>query len=176
MPQTEARKTLKDAPIMWRRINSIGVILDCNSTYAANLGYAKSEILGKPIFEHVPKDSWEDMNDSLKIWFETGKVTDRKITFKKQNSEIFSGLLQATSLYDENKNLLGSNTVIFDLAQMSDEKIKEYEEFFKESIKRLDEIKEKEYDQFDENSKSEYDGLKEMFEMLSKIKLDDLKK
>jgi len=176
MPQTEARKTLKDAPIMWRRINSIGVILDCNSTYAANLGYAKSEILGKSIFEHVPKDSWEDMNDSLKIWFETGKVTDRKITFKKQNGETFSGLLQATSLYDENKNLLGSNTVIFDLAQMSDEKIKEYEEFFKESIKRLEEIKEKEYDQFDENSKSEYDGLKEMFEMLSKIKLDDLKK
>ena len=176
MPQTEARKTLKDAPVMWRRINSIGVILDCNSTYAANLGYAKSEILGKPIFEHVPKDSWEDMNDSLKIWFETGKVTDRKITFKKQNGETFSGLLQATSLYDENKNLLGSNTVIFDLAQMSDEKIKDYEEFFKESIKRLEEIKEKEYDQFDENSKSEYDGLKEMFEMLSKIKLDDLKK
>lgn len=176
MPQTEARKTLKDAPIMWRRINSIGVILDCNSTYAANLGYAKSEILGKPIFEHVPKDSWEDMNDSLKIWFETGKVTDRKITFKKQNGETFSGLLQATSLYDENKNLLGSNTVIFDLVQMSDEKIKEYEEFFKESNNRLEEIKEKEYDQFDENSKSEYDGLKEMFEMLSKIKLDDLKK
>ena len=176
MSQTEARKTLKDAPIMWRRINSIGVILDCNSTYAANLGYAKSEILGKSIFEHVPKDSWEDMNDSLKIWFETGKVTDRKITFKKQNGETFSGLLQATSLYDENKNLLGSNTVIFDLVQMSDEKIKEYEEFFKESIKRLEEIKEKEYDQFDENSKSEYDGLKKMFEMLSKIKFNNLKK
>jgi len=115
MPQTEARKTLKDAPIMWRRINSIGVILDCNSTYAANLGYAKSEILGKAIFEHVPKESWEAMNDSLKTWFETGKVTDRKITFKKQDNNTFPGLLQATSLYDENKNLLGSNTVIFDL-------------------------------------------------------------
>ncbi len=175
MPQTEARKTLKNAPIMWRRINSIGVILDCNSTYAANLGYAKSEILGRPIFEHVPKESWEDMNNSLKIWFETGKVTDRKITFKKQNGDTFSGLLQATSLYDENKNLLGSNTVIFDLAEISDEKIKEYKEFFKESIKRLEEIKEKEYDQFDVNSKSEYDGLEEMFGMLSKIKLDELK-
>jgi len=176
MPQTEARKTLKDAPVMWRRINSIGVILDCNSTYAANLGYAKSEILGKPIFEHVPKESWEDMNNSLKIWFETGKVTDRKITFKKQSGDTFSGLLQATSLYDENKNLLGSNTVIFDLEQMTDEKIKEYQEFFKESNKRLEEIKKKEYDQLDENSKSEYDGLKEMFEMLSSINLDELKK
>lgn len=175
MPQTEARKTLKDAPIMWRRVNSIGIILDCNSTYAANLGYAKSEILGKPIFEHVPKESWKEMNDSLKTWFETGKVTDRKITFKKQNGETFPGLLQATSLYDENNNLLGSNTVIFDLSQMNDEKIREFEEFFREANNRLDEIKEKEYNLMDKNSKSEYDGLKKMFEMLSAINLKELK-
>ena len=171
MPQTEARKTLKDAPIMWRRINSIGMILDCNSTYASNLGYAKSEIIGKPIFEHVPKESWESMNDSLKIWFETGKVTDRKITFVRQDKTTFSGLLQATSLYDENKNLIGSNTVIFNLSQMSDENIEKYEKFFKESNQKLDEIKKNEYDQLDKNSKSEYDGLKEMFQMLSEIKL-----
>ena len=175
MSQTEARKILKDAPIMWRRINSIGIILDCNSTYATNLGYAKSEVLGKPIFAHVPKKSWEDMNDSLKIWFETGKVTDRKITFSRQDKSTFSGLLQATSLYDENKNLLGSNTVIFDLTQMSSEKIKEYVEFFKESNEKLDEIKKKEYDKLDENSKSEYDGLKKMFEMLSTVNLKELK-
>ena len=175
MPQTEARKTLKDAPIMWRRINSIGMILDCNSTYAANLGYAKSEILGKPIFEHVSKESWGIMNDSLKIWFETGKVTDRKISFIRQDKTIFSGLLQATSLYDENKNVLGSNTVIFDLTQMTDENIKKYELFFIETNERLDEIKEKEYDQLDKNSKSEYDGLKEMFQMLLEIDLKKLK-
>ena len=174
MPQTEARKTLKDAPIMWRRINSIGIILDCNSTYAANLGYAKSEALGKPIFEHVPKDSWEAMNDSLKTWFETGKVTDRKITFKRQDNSTFEGLLQATSLYDENKNLIGSNTVIFDLTQTNDEKIKEYTEFFKESNIRLEKIKNEEYDQLDESSKSEYDGLKNMFEMLSSVNLQEL--
>ena len=176
MPQTEARKTLKDAPVMWRRINSIGIILDCNSTYAANLGYAKSEILGKPIFEHVPKESWEAMNDSLKTWFETGKVTDRKITFKRQDGSTFLGLLQATSLYDENKNMLGSNTVIFDLTQMTDDKIKEYEKFFTETNNRLDEIKENDYNSLDKNSKSEYDGLKNMFDMLSTVNLKELKK
>jgi PAS domain S-box-containing protein len=176
MHQTEARKTLKDAPVMWRRINSIGIILDCNSTYAANLGYVKSEIIGKPIFEHVPKESWKAMNDSLKTWFETGKVTDRKITFKRQDGSTFLGLLQATSLYDENKNLLGSNTVIFDLTLMTDEKIKEYEEFFKQVNNRLNEIKEKDYDNLDKNSKSEYDGLKDMFDMLSTVDLKELKK
>jgi len=176
MSQTEARKTLKDAPVMWRRINSIGIILDCNSTYAAKLGYAKSEIIGKSIFEHVPKDAWKDMNDSLKTWFDTGKVTDRKITFKKQDGKTFSGLLQATSLYDEKNNVLESNTVIFDLSELTDEKIKEYEKFFKESNLKLDEIKEKEYDQLDENSKSEHDGLKEMFEMLTNINFDEIRK
>jgi PAS domain S-box-containing protein len=174
MIQTEARKILKDAPVMWRRINSIGIILDCNSTYAVNLGYAKSEILGKPIFEHVPKNGWEEMNDSLKTWFETGKVTDRKIVFKKQDNSTFQGLLQATSLYDENKNLIGSNTVIFDLSQMNEEKIKEYEKFFKESNHRLEEIKENEFEQLDKNSKSEYNGLEKMFEMLSSINLHEL--
>jgi PAS domain S-box-containing protein len=175
MSQTEARKTLKDAPIMWRRINSIGIILDCNSTYASNLGYLKSEILGKPIFEHVPKESWESMNDSLKIWFETGKVTDRKIIFIRQDETTFPGLLQATSLYDENNNLVGSNTVIFNLTEMNEENIKKYKEFFKESNQRLDEIKEKDYDQLDKNSKSEYDGLKQMFEMLLEVNLKKLK-
>jgi len=174
MSQTEARKTLKDAPVMWRRINSIGMILDCNSTYAANLGYAKSEVLGKPIFEHVPKEAWEAMNDSLKTWFETGKVTDRKITFKRQDNSTFPGLLQATSLYDENQNLIGSNTVIFDLTKTDDQKIKEYEKFFKESNERLNEIKEREYNELDEESKSEYDGLKDMFEMLSNVDLREL--
>ena len=175
MIQTEARKTLKDAPIMWRRINSIGVILDCNSTYAAKLGYAKSEILGKTIFEHVPKESWEDMNESLKTWFETGKVVDRKITFKKQDGSSFLGVLQATSLYDEKKNLIGSNTVIFDVNELTDEKIKEFEEYFIDAKKRLDEIKNKDYKQLDENSKSEYDGLEKMFDMLIETDLKSLK-
>ena len=175
MPQTEARKTLKDAPIMWRRINSIGIILDCNSTYASNLGYAKSEILGKPIFEHVPKESWESMNDSLKIWFETGKVTDRKITFVRQDLSTFSGLLQATSLYDENKNLIGSNTVIFDLTKMTENNIEKYEQFFKESIKKIKQIKISEFEKLDQESKSECEGLRKMFQMLSEINLRQLK-
>jgi len=174
MNQTEARKILKDAPIMWRRINSIGIILDCNSTYANKLGYVKSEILGKSIFEHVPKESWEAMNESLKVWFETGNVTDQKITFKKQNGDTFPCILHATSLYDDRQNLLGSNTVIFDLAEIDNQKNIEYQQFFREANNKLDEIKKKEYGKMDDNSKSEYDGLKEMFELLLKIDLDTM--
>lgn len=176
MSQTEARRILKDAPMMWRRINSIGIILDCNSTYATKLRYAKSEIIGKTIFEHVPKESWEDMNESLKAWFETGKVTDRKITFKRQDGSKFPGILQATSLYDEKDNLIGSNTVIFDADDLNDEKISELKKYFKNAKDRLDEIKITEYEKMDENSKSEYDGLKKMFDMLIETDLKALAK
>jgi len=172
--QTEARKVLKDAPIMWRRINSIGIILDCNSTYASKLGYAKSEIIGKPIFEHVPKESWSEMNESLQKWFETGEVSHQKIKFKKQDGKIFSVLLHAVSLYDEKENLIGSNTVIFDLEEINDEKITEWQEYFKKAEIRLDEIG-KDYQKFTESEKSEYDGLKKMFELLSSTDLKELK-
>ena len=160
---------------MWRRINSIGIILDCNSTYASKLGYAKSEVIGKPIFEHVPKNSWESMNESLKTWFETGEISDRKIIFKKQDGSEFPVVLQATSLYDEEKNLLGSNTVIFDINELNDEEIEKIEKYFMDAKKRLDEIKNMDYEMFDENSKSEYEGLKKMFEMLLKTDLRSLK-
>lgn len=170
MEQTEARKTLKDAPIMWRRINSIGIILDCNSTYAENIGYTKSEILGKSIFEHVPKESWEIMNDSLRTWFETGRVLDKKITFKRQDETTFPGVLEAVSLYDEEKNLLGSNTVIFDLSRLTDEKIAKLEKYFADSKEKLESIK-----SYDKNSRSECIGLKKMFDVLVNINLYELR-
>ena len=173
MHQTEARRILKDAPIMWRRINSIGVILDCNSTYAVKLGYPKSEIIGRPIFEHVPKESWTEMNESLQKWFETGQVSHKKITFKKQDGDTFAALLHAASLYDEENNLIGSNTVIFDLTEMNEEKINEFQAFFNDAENKLDEIA-KNYQNFDENEKSEYDGLKKMFDLLSSTDLNEL--
>ena len=51
--------------------------------------------------------------------------------------------------------------------------MKEYTVFFNDANSRLNEIKEN-YKQLDEDSKSEYDGLKNMFEMLSKVDLEKL--
>lgn len=174
--QTEARRTLKDAPIMWRRINSIGIIIDCNSTYAAKLQYAKSEIIGKPILAHVSRESWDAMTKSLTNWFETGRVTDQKIIFLKEDGTTFPGLLQATSMYDHTGSLMGSNTVIFDLQEMSDEYIQTCMDFVKDANQKISKIGKDDYDKMDRQSRSEYDGLKDMFEMLAKTNLAELKR
>ena len=175
MHKTAARMILKDAPIMWRRINSIGVILDCNSTYANRLHYSKSQILGKSIFEHVPKTSWCDMNDSLKTWFATGRVQNIQITFQRRDKTTFPGMLHATSLYNADNLLLGSNTAIFDMTLVNQTSIQQYSEFFKDANQKLDTIKEEQYDTLDGPSKSEYEGLRDMFEMLLNLNLNTLK-
>jgi len=174
--QTEARKTLKDAPLMWRRINSIGIIIDCNSTYAKKLEYSKSEIIGKSIFEHVSKEALETMNNSLKTWFDTGKVSERKITFRKRDGTTFPVVLYASSLYDEKNQLMGSNTIIFDINEINDQNITIWEKFIQDSQNKLEKIRKEQYEKLDENSKSEYDGLKKMFDMLEKTDFKSMQK
>ena len=115
------------------------------------------------------------MNESLQKWFETWQVSHRKITFQRQDNSTFPALLHAVSLYDEKNILIGSNTAIFDLSDLDDNKIKEYEEFFKNAETKLEEIS-KDYQQLDENSKSEYDGLKKMFDILLSMNWNELKK
>ena len=158
----EFLKIIHDAPIMWRRINSIGIILDCNTAYAQKLGYSKKEIVGKTIFEHVPASAREAMNESLKAWFETGKVEDKKLTFRKEDGSEFDVLLEATSIYDGQGNLLGSNTVIFDLSDIDEQKVRGFLINAKGSLDRVDLNKQN----FDENTIREFEGMKKMIEKL----------
>jgi len=146
-----------DAPIMWRRINSIGVILDCNEAYARKLGYAKSEVIGKTVFEHVPAGGREAMNESLKAWFETGEVRGSRLTFRRRDGTEFGITLDATSLFDPDGNLLGSNTVIFD----ADTDWKRVREFLADARDRLDSLAGS-YGSMDEADRREFDGMKKM--------------
>ena len=110
------KKIIDESPAMWRKINSIGIILDCNDSYAEKLGYPKKEIIGKSIFEHVAQESWDKMKESFDRWGEKGEVSDMQLVFKRSDGSTFPVLLNATSIFDEYGNLSGSNTVIVDLS------------------------------------------------------------
>ncbi len=155
-------RVIYNAPIMWRRINSIGIILDCNDTYAQKLGYAKREILGRTVFEHVPADRHEEMNESLKAWFETGEVMGNRLTFKKHDGTEFQVILDATSLYDSDGNLFGSNTVIFDISDIDEHDIRK---FLTDAKNKLDSLAGS-YDTFDDGDRMEFDGMKKMITKL----------
>lgn len=158
----ELFKIVYDAPVMWRRINSIGIILDCNAAYARNLGYAKGEIVGRTVFEHVPAGQREAMNESLKEWFETGEVRGSRLRFKRRDGTEFGVLLDATSLFDSEGNLLGSNTVILDEAGGDARAVRE---FLDGAGAGLDSLSPS-YHTFDEATRREFDGMRRMVDSL----------
>ena len=109
----------EDSPVMFRTIDTNGIIIACNRSYAKDLGFAKEEVIGASIFEHVHCSSIPAMKNSFDTWKKTGSVTNREIIMKRKDSSTFPALISASSLYDENKNLLGSNSVIRDISDMT---------------------------------------------------------
>ncbi len=100
------------SPGLNRTINLEGTIIDCNQPYADEFGYTKDEIFGKSIFEFVAEESMSDMHDSFNSWRNNGIVNNKEIIFQRKDGTKFPGLLSAANLYDEDGNLIGSNTVI----------------------------------------------------------------
>ena len=101
-----------------RTINCQGIILECNQTYAKTLGYEKHELIGTSIFDTVPEQSLDLMRESFETWKKTGIVKNRKILLKRKDGIVFPVLISANNLYDENKTLIGSNTIIHDMSDM----------------------------------------------------------
>jgi len=117
--ESRYRKLYDGSPIMLRTINTDGIILDCNHAYITILGYmTKDEVIGHSIFEHTPKDSTGVKRQSFEQWRRTGTVRNKEVWFKRKDGSIFPALINANNLYDDDGNLVGSNTAIIDLTEI----------------------------------------------------------
>ncbi|MGI0045760.1 MAG: PAS domain S-box protein [Nitrosotalea sp.] len=73
------RSLYDNSPDLLRTINSKGIIIDCNQTYANTLNYAREEIIGVSIFEHVAEQSLDSLRDAFKMWKANGRVHSKEI-------------------------------------------------------------------------------------------------
>lgn len=135
------KKLYEGSPSMYRTIDIHGFIIDCNQAYADTLGYStKSDVIGHSLFEHVAPESMDAMHNSFKEWQLRGAVKDKEIFLKRKDNSIFAALLNATSLYDDNNNLVGSNTAITDMTEMQRTRQQLQEAF--EQLKEAQKLKE----------------------------------
>lgn len=72
--------------------------------------------MGTSIFDTVANESLDLMRESFESWKKVGYVRDREVLFKRKDGTVFPVLINATSIYDDNGNLIGSNSVIHDLS------------------------------------------------------------
>ena len=62
----ERYKNMYDnAPDLCRAVNTEGIVVDCNKSYAEHLGYSKEELIGRSIFETTAEESLDAIRDSF---------------------------------------------------------------------------------------------------------------
>lgn len=141
--------TLYDiSPDMYRTINRKGIIIDCNRAYSQVLQYTKEEVIGKSIFEHAPKDSLQNIQESFQSWLKNGSVNDKEIWLKRKDGSVFPALLSCTTIYDEFSEPV-SSTIIKDMTKIheTNTKLRESEKKIRGHLEHLTEI-EKQKDEF----------------------------
>jgi len=124
-------KTLYDGlPDLLRTVNTDGIILDCNKAYEDHMCYTKNELVGTSIFMTVAEESLDSMHNSFEDWKRGGSVRNRKVWFKRKDGTKFLGLVSANTIYDDNGNVIGSNTSIRDITDIhqTQKKLEEYKE------------------------------------------------
>lgn len=139
--ETRYRKLYEGSPDMYRTIDIDGFIIDCNQAYVDNLGYTtKSDVMGHSVFEHTAEQSIDAMRQSFREWQLVGHVRNKEVWLKKRDGTTFPALINATSLYDDEGRLVGSNTVIIDMTEMHSSRQRLQEA--NEALKKAHEIRE----------------------------------
>ena len=118
LSEEKYRSLYEGSPDLYRTINIEGIILDCNKSYAEKLGYIKEDIIGKSIFDHVMEEGEPALLDSFETWKKTGHVSNKEVWLKRKDGTSFPVLINASSLYDKNGKLVGSNTIIRDISEL----------------------------------------------------------
>ena len=128
-----------DLPDLLRTIDTNGVIINCNKAYAEAFGFSKDDLIGKSVFNFIAEEGRDAYSSSFKTWIETGEVRNRPVWFRKKDGTKFLALVSASNLYDENNQLIGSNTVIKDITDLNlaRKQLEKNEKRLKEQLKKL---------------------------------------
>ncbi len=112
------RHIFQNSPNMLRVVDMEGIIRDCNRSYVKKLGYAKAEIIGKSIFDHVSEKSVDALHDSFSAWKIGKQVFDQEIWLKRKDGSTFPTQLNATTIHGPQGEIIGSNTIIIDMTEI----------------------------------------------------------
>ena len=137
------RHIFENSPNMLRIINTDGIILDCNKSYAKKIGYSEKEIIGKSVLEHVSEKSVDAMYNFDSTLKRNERVFNRDIWFKRKDGSTFPTLLGATVMYNPKGEVIGNTTIIIDITEIynAQKQIEAHREIIKQQfieIKKID--------------------------------------
>ena len=93
-----------------------GKILDVNPAACDGLGYAKEDLVGKPVSILYAPESHARIDELLKKWRETGKLRNEEMVVATKQGERRTVLLNMGSVFDSHGNLAHSTSIQVDIS------------------------------------------------------------
>ncbi|MDE1727684.1 MAG: PAS domain-containing sensor histidine kinase [Thaumarchaeota archaeon] len=118
MVENKYQNLYERSPDLLRTIDLNGVIINCNKSYAQNLGYEKNEIIGSSILKHTADRSYGDLKKGITEWRMSGMISNIEIWLKRKDGSSFPTLFSGNNLYDENGQLIGRTVAFRDISDI----------------------------------------------------------
>jgi len=106
------------APCGYHSLDKDSVIIKINDTELAWLGYARDEVIGKMKWHDLlaPEDAASCGATLMKL-MQYGSARDQEVRIKRKDGTVFTGLLNATAIYEPDGNYKMSRSTIFDITE-----------------------------------------------------------
>ncbi len=105
------------APDMYHSINRDGIIIDCNDTEAMMLGYAKEEIIGRPIADFLTEESRKTYDREFSTLTEHRTLYGLDREFVRKDGTTFTASLNVFIEVDEAGELVRTKTIARDITE-----------------------------------------------------------
>lgn len=124
----------ENAPDMFVSVEAkTGEIVRCNQTLVDNLGYLKSEIIGKNILEVYHPDCLLGAEKAFHSFVETGEVHDTELQLQRKDGSKIEVSLRVSAVRDEAGKVLFSRSIWRDITEK-----KVVEQELKQSYEKLE--------------------------------------
>ncbi len=110
----EVQDLYENSPAGYHSLDATGNIILINQTELKWLGYSREELIGKSIFNLLTPASIAAFKINFPEFKQSGRLKDLDLEFIRKDGTILPVLLNATAVYDEQKNYILSRTTVMD--------------------------------------------------------------
>ncbi|MCH8918588.1 MAG: PAS-domain containing protein, partial [Proteobacteria bacterium] len=118
----EAFRDLYDnAPDMYMSLDpATRCIIECNQTFAANIGFAKQEIIGRPIGDFYHQDSQEEAGRCFQDFATHGTAESDNLRLKRKDGSTMEVSLRVSAIRDGDGKIIRSRSVLRDITELKE--------------------------------------------------------
>ena len=107
------------APCGYHSLNKDGVVIQMNDTELDWIGYTRGEVIGKLKFvELLTEKSLKNFEHNFPKFKTTGLIQNLEFDLIRKNGSIFTILLSATAIYDQEGNFQMSRSTVTDITEL----------------------------------------------------------